>query len=59
MNFKHSKETTEKILKALDQPEKRQFQKRTRILFEGEKEIASDKKDESGKPLPGVKVKVS
>ena len=28
-------------------------------MFEGEKEIASDKKDATGKPLPGTKVKVN
>jgi len=36
INFRHSKEIAEKLLKCLDQPDKREFKKRTRILFEAE-----------------------
>ena len=47
INYKHRQELVEKIVDALDKPNKREFNKRSRIVFEIEKEIP-DQKDANG-----------
>lgn len=58
INYKHRQDLAEKLMLNLDKPENREFNKRTRILFEVEQEIA-DQKDAAGKPLPPLKLKTT